>query len=64
LDLKLTNHGSIFLLTPVSEAGHNWIDEHIPNDATRWGRADVVVEHRYAADLINAAVEDSLNVEE
>ncbi|MFZ1092518.1 MAG: hypothetical protein WAN75_25420 [Xanthobacteraceae bacterium] len=61
MDLKLTNHGSIFLLTPVGEAAHGWIEEHIPHDATRWGKADVVG-RRYVTDLVNAAVDDGMNV--
>jgi hypothetical protein len=45
----------------VGEAGHGWIEEHIPHDATRWGKADVVG-RRYVTDLVNAAVDDGMNV--
>jgi len=62
-DLKVENHGSIFLLVPMSEAGDDWIDEHIPEDAMRWGASSVVVEHRYIADIVDGAIADGLTVE-
>ncbi len=60
-DLYIENHGSIFLLYPVSEAGTEWIEEHIPDDAMIWGDA-VVVEHRYIADIAEGVMDDGLEV--
>jgi len=60
-DLIVRNEGSIFLLTPVTEIGHDWIAEHIPEDATRWGPA-IVVEHRYIRDIVEGATADGLKV--
>lgn len=60
-DLIVNNHGSIFLLSPVTEAGEAWIDEHIPQDAMTWGGA-VVVEHRYIEAIVAGALADGLEV--
>lgn len=61
VDLKVENHGTIFLLRPVSSAGQAWIDEHIPEDAQSLGNA-VAVEHRYIEDIVEGALEDGLVV--
>ncbi len=61
-DLYVQNEGTIFLLRPLSAAGHEWIDEHIPADATVYGGA-IVVEHRYIGAIIDGATEDGLEVE-
>jgi hypothetical protein len=58
-DLVVENHGSIFLLDPVTDLGRDWIAAHIPADATCFGGA-VVVEHRYIRDIVVGAVTDGL----
>jgi hypothetical protein len=45
-DFRCENHGSVFLLFPVSQSGQSWIKENLPFDAQRFGNA-VVIEHRY-----------------
>jgi hypothetical protein len=62
VDLKVENHGSIFLLRSMTEIGRDWLTEHIPDDATTWGGA-IVVEHRFIADIVAGAQADGLNVE-
>lgn len=65
-DLRIDNHGTIFLLYPVTEAGKEWIAEHIPEDAMTWGHgpmAGVVVEHRYIGAIAEGAANDGLEVE-
>jgi len=61
-DLSVTNHGSLFLLTPTSMRGGDWINEHIPEDAMTWG-ISIVVEHRYITDIIQGAINDGLEVQ-
>jgi len=62
-DFNVNNQGTIFLLTPLSEAAMDWVEEHLPSVRQTWGPS-VVVEHRY----IGAIVEDiravGLEVEE
>jgi len=61
LDLEVENHGSIFLLRAVSATGREWIDEHIGDDAPRFGGA-VAVEHGYIVAIVYGALGDGLGV--
>jgi hypothetical protein len=58
-DFSVENHGSIFLLRPLSPLGFDWIDQHIPEDAQHFGNA-VVVEHRYIGDIAEGILADGL----
>jgi len=44
-DFLCENHGSIFLLRPVSLASFDWIESHLPSDRITLGNA-VAVDHR------------------
>jgi len=45
-DFRCENHGSLFLLFPLTQHAQSWIEEHFPEDVQWFGNA-VVVEHRY-----------------
>jgi hypothetical protein len=63
-DLLVENHGSIFLLIPVTQDGLDWIDANIgvgPEIQT-WGDG-VVVEHRYIGHIVEGALADGLQVQ-
>jgi hypothetical protein len=60
-DFLVENHGTIFLLQPLTPAANSWIDEHLPEDRMTFAGA-VVVEHRYIADIIRGATADGLVV--
>lgn len=61
VDLTITNHGSIFLLCPISAWGKEWVRVHIPEDAQWFGGA-VAVEHRFIEAIWRGAERDGLNV--
>ncbi len=61
-DLCVQNEGSIFLLRALSDAGREWIAEHIPDEAQTCGGA-IVVEHRYIGGIVQGAINDGLEVE-
>lgn len=61
LDLSIENHGTIMLLTPCSDAGREWVDSHLPEDALTWGTS-VVVEPRFIFDIAEGAIRDGLEV--
>ena len=42
---------TVYLLRPLTPAGFEWVEEHIPDDAQCLGNA-VAVEHRYIADIV------------
>ncbi len=65
-DFTVLNGGSVFVLTPVSDAGKAWAEEKIQqNDETQyWGNGGIVVEHRYICDIIDGIKADDLTVED
>jgi hypothetical protein len=50
-DFTLLDEGTILVLTPQTDAARGWVDDHIPDDATRWA-GGVVVEHRFITDVL------------
>lgn len=60
-DLTFTDHGSIVLLRADTEAGTEWIAEHIPEDAQSWC-GQIVVEPRYVSNIYFGAANDGLDV--
>lgn len=60
-DFLLCDEGSIAILTPMTEAAEDWVAEHLPEDAMRFGPG-VVIEHRYVADIVDGLVADGLSI--
>lgn len=60
-DFTLNDHGSIFILTPLSETANSWCDEYLPDDAQRWG-AGYVVEPRYIEPIVSGIVADGMSI--
>jgi hypothetical protein len=58
-DLAFENHGSIWLVRPLTEAGQKFLDETAPEDAQFMGKA-MVVEPRYVEDVQEAAIQHGL----
>ena len=55
---NLANHGSIFILTPLTPAAHDWAADRL-----RWGDCSYAIEHRYARDIVKGILEDGLEVQ-
>ena len=62
MDLQFENHGSIWLIRPLSDTGREWLDEHIPDDAQTLGDA-IACEPRYIQDIMRGAWRDGLALE-
>lgn len=60
-DFHIGDHGSIWLLTPVTEAARSWVAEHIPEDAQRLGRG-IAIEPRYVPDIIDGIIDAGLEI--
>jgi hypothetical protein len=60
-DFRCENHGSLFLLFPLTESARSWVDEHLPSDA-QWFGNGVVVEHRYIWPILEGIQNDGLAV--
>jgi hypothetical protein len=61
-DFTVANHGSIFLLNPLTAEATAWVEENIPGDAQYFGNA-VAVEHRYIDDIVVGIRADGLTVQ-
>lgn len=59
-DFSVENHGSIFLLRPLSEYAEVWVREFLP-DVTWFGSA-VAIEHRYIDGILDVIAEEGLAV--
>jgi hypothetical protein len=44
--------GSIYTLTPLSEAAREWINENVQAEDCMWLGHSLCVEHRYIADIV------------
>jgi hypothetical protein len=61
-DFRCENHGSIFLLYPLSQSAQSWIEENLPSDV-QWFGNGVVVEHRYIWAILEGIQNDGLAVQ-
>lgn len=61
MDLEFHDHGSIWLLTPVTTAGADWVNEHIPDDSMTFG-GSIVVEPRYVLTIVQGIRDAGLEV--
>jgi len=52
-DFRIENHGSIFLLDPRNTTAETYLRDNVSEEALWFGGA-LVVEPRYAADLVQA----------
>lgn len=51
VDVRIENHGSLYLLRPLTAAARSWFNDFLPVDAPRFGAA-YVVEPRYVGDIL------------
>ena len=61
-DIQCENHGSIFLIRGVSDAGQAWLDENVGNDETQHFGNAIAAEPRYVVDIAHGAIEAGLVV--
>ena len=58
-DMQFSNHSSIVLMLPLSEAASDWIKQYLPEDVIRFGNA-IAIEPRYVSGIIDGLNEDGL----
>ena len=61
-DILVENHGSIFLLRPVSSAGQSWLRENVIGEETQIFGNAIVCEPRFVADIVFGARGEGLVV--
>ena len=61
-DFAIGGGGSIYILTPLSSGAEEWCNEHLPEDAPRWGRNGYAIEHRYIRGIVSGIVDAGFSV--
>ena len=61
IDVRVENHGSLFLFRPLTVRGEEWIWNNLPEKSPRLGAA-AAVEHRYARDVAAGMIADGLEL--
>jgi hypothetical protein len=51
-DFRISEHGSILAIKPVSDAARQWLDENVVSEPWQWIDGALCVEFRFARDLI------------
>jgi hypothetical protein len=54
-DISVENHGSIFLLRPITSAGQSWLKENVIGEETQIFGNAVVCEPRYVWNIVLGA---------
>jgi hypothetical protein len=64
-DFSFSNHGSICVLTPLTPAATEWFNEHLPvdNPETQFWAGGIVIEPRYAENILTGIANDGLAVQ-
>jgi hypothetical protein len=61
-DIQVSGGGSVYLFTPLTEAGHAALTEQVASEPWQWLGRSLAVEHRFAGDLTAALQADGLVV--
>ena len=63
-DVRIDKHGTLYLATPLTEAGSDWIAEYIDaEEATFLAGRTLVIEHRYVTDIAAGMIAFGLTLE-
>jgi hypothetical protein len=62
MDIRVENHGTLFLLHAESITGLEWLESSVDMDARWWTARALVVEPRYVRDIVAGAIADGLEV--
>jgi len=61
-DFSLANHGTIFILTPLTADATDWTDTNLPAGCLQWA-GGLAIEHRYIRDILTGLCGDGLSFE-
>jgi hypothetical protein len=63
VDVRIENHGSIFMFQLLSEEAREWVAEFVASEDWQWFGDGLCVEPRMARDLVDGMIADGLTVE-
>jgi len=62
-DFRLTYHGTITTITPLSDACREWVEENVASEPRQRFGNSIAVEPRYVEHLAEAMIEEGFVVE-
>ena len=64
-DFQIEDHGTIFLVRPLTDGATDWINDNVDTEGAdvQWMGNAVVVEHRYVEDLAGGLTDAGFTVE-
>lgn len=62
IDVAVENHGSIFIVRPLTGAAKEWVQEYVSKQGYQPYKDAVVVEPRLVTDLVSGMESSGLNV--
>lgn len=62
IDISIEHHGSLYAFRPLTEKGRQWLSEDVQSESYQWLGEALVVEHRFAGALAQAALDDGLSI--
>ena len=51
-DVKVEDHGSVILLTPLTAEAREWFEQNIHSEGWQWFGGSLAAEPRYVADVV------------
>lgn len=63
-DFRITYHGTVTLLHPLTPACREWIDENVATEGWQWFGGGIAVEPRYLDNLVSGMAEAGLQQED
>jgi len=61
-DIRVENHGSIYIFIPQTDDGREWVDANLSLESWQWFGPGFAVEPRYALQLAEGMLNDGLRV--
>ncbi len=62
-DFRVRNEGSLFLVTPLTAAGRDWIIDNVDDDEAQRFGGSLVVEHGYIVNLVDGIFDSGLTIQ-
>jgi len=61
-DVLIRCDGTVWTFNPISERAKQWFDENVQSESWQWLGSSLVVDHRWAADLIRGIIDARLKI--
>ena len=62
IDVRVSGSGTMYLVTPLTEAAKEWVAEHVQLESWQWLGSGFGVEWRYVENLVEGMEDAGLSV--